>query len=295
LRELLQSHNPEFRQVAVISIGRMKLKECEADLNKLLEDADPQIKDSARIALSQLSVSKSANGRSKVTFLGKVTEAAASGSTPAVAEEVLICSPLGEVLHEWKCRDLAGWLKTLEFVSPQAEQLARLMTLGEINRVTIPTEGAGIVIITSPDGSVMFRSKNIPATAARFEPSDAGISESTKETFAEWLRRTPSERGVLMRGIRFPDQTILCDVDSRDLPVAAIEEAYRLVYDTYHWLRSQQIATSQIIWTGRRAELHCAQRADRSVLGIMVSAKTGEVETSGLNQQLAGFLNLQCS
>lgn len=293
LRELLQSNNAEFRQIAVISIGRMKLKECEADLKKAIEDSDLSVKDLARIALSKISASESSGGGNKVTFLAKTDEPPASETIFTAGEEVLICSPLGEVLHEWKCRDLAGWLKILEFILPQAEQLARLMTLGEINRVTIRTGGGDIVVITSPDGSVMFRSKNISA-AAGLEPGDSGISEATKETFAEWLRRTPSGRGVLMRGVRFPDQTILCDVDSRDLPVAAIEEAYRSAYDTYHWLKNHRITTSQITWSGHRAELHCAQRADRSVLGIMTSAKNGEVEPVGLNRQLVEFQNLQC-
>ena len=297
LRELLQAADPEFRQVAVESIGRMRLKECEADLKKALEDADSTVKDSAQAALSRLAAGETSTGGNKVTFLAKAAEVPAPEIIPAAAEEVLICSAMGEVLHEWKCRDLAGWLKTIEFISPQAEQLARLMTLGEIKRVTIPTEDAGIVIITSPDGSVMFRSKKISAVPATTgtEPRETGVSESAKEFFAEWLRRTPSGRGVLMRGIRFPDQTFLCDVDSRDLPAAAIEEAYRLAYDTHHWLKNHRLATSQITWSGNRAELHCTQRADRSVLGIMTSAKTGEVEPVGLNRQLVEFQNLRCA
>ncbi len=291
LRKLLDDTDTEIRLVAAETIGRMKLKECEEDLKKLSGDLDDGIKQAAQNALINLATGEPSANASNITFLSKTPPTPKPEVVATNAEDLLICSPLGEVLHKWKCRDLAGWLKILEFVLPQAEQLTQLMTLGETKRIVVQLAEDRIILLTTTDGSVMLRSKN---TAATDNPDqrDENITESTKEMIAEWLRHLPSARGMLMRGIRFPDQTILCDVDSRNLPVAAIEAAYHLAADTFHWLRTNRIMTSQIIWSGERTELHCARRADRSVMGVLASAKTGETDVAGLNEQLTSFQKL---
>ena len=291
LRTMLEDADPEVRVVAAETVGRMKLKACEADLKKALADTADEVKRAAHAALDRIGGANS-DGQSKVAFLARVNEMPSTEpATPAIGE-LLLCSALGEVLHEWQCRDLAGWLKMAEFLLPQAEQLARLMRLGEAKRVAVETDGAQIVIIATPEGSAMFRVRQKFSDADAPDAPDAGLGEAAKEMVAAWLRRLPSARGVLMRGVRFPDQTVLCDTDSRDLPVAAIEEAYHLAADAFHWLKTNRVGASRMVWTGERSELHCARRADKSVLGVMTSAKAGETDSLVLRGQLAEFQSL---
>lgn len=292
LREMLHATAAELRLAAAQSIGRMKLKECEADLRERLQDSEKTVQQAAQDALAKLAAPESASGQSKVTFLSPVAGNQVPETPQAAEAEVLICSAIGEVLHEWKCRELALWLKTHEFILPQAEQLVRLMTLGDAKQVMIQTVTTRITIFITASGTVMIRTKNERANNADAPGSSSagvGISESVKEVVADWLRRTPSGSGVLMRGIRFPDQTVLCDVDSRSLSATAIEEAYRLVVDAFNWLRTNQIKTTHLVWGGDRAELHCVLRSDGCVLGVMASAKAGEPDLSELNRQLGEF------
>ncbi len=294
LRELLHATAAELRLAAAQSIGRMRLKECEADLRERLQDSEKTVQQAAQDALAKLAAGDATSNQSKVTFLSPTANPVKE--TPPFAEaELLICSAIGEVLHEWKCRELALWLNTLEFILPQAEQLVRLMTLGDAQQVIIQTVAARITIFTSASGTVMMRTKNERANIAAAsgpDSSEIGISESVKEVVADWLRRTPSGSGMLMRGIRFPDQTVLCDVDSRSLSATAIEEAYRLVVDAFKWLRTNQIKTTHLVWSGDRAELHFVLRTDGCVLGVMASAKSGEPDLPELNRQLGEFKNL---
>jgi hypothetical protein len=125
------------------------------------------------------------------------------------------------------------------------------------------------------------------------ETSDAGLTETAKETTANWLRQTPSSPGVLLRGLRYPDQTIVCDADSRDLTAAALEEAFRSVHDVFVWLKGSRIVSSQVSWHGERGELHCVCRPDRIILGALTSAKTTETDLSRLAGQLTEFQNLE--
>ncbi len=279
LRELLRDADAVWRRVAAESIGRMGLKECADDLQPLLGDAEKNVQGAAQAALE--TISAAGTDASKVTFL----------ATPAVDAEplgdVLVCSALGEVLHHWQCRDLALGLKLLEFIAPPAELLARRMKLGETRRALIQLAGEEICLHLAEAGSVVLRQKKISAAAVA---SSAGSVE--KELVAEWLRQLPSARGGLLRGVRFADATILCDVDSRDLPVAAIEEAYRAVAEIFQWLAANGLASAQMSWRGERTELHCAVRADKSVLGIITSAKSGETDLPALRRQLAEFQNL---
>ena len=289
LRTLLQDADAAVRAAAAGTVGWMQLAEVTEPLKALLNDADPAVKGAAQSALARLAAGETGSGASRVTFLSQTAPAPAPAATDAV-QDVLICSAFGEVLHERQCRHLADWLKVLEFVLPQAEQLGRLMTLGEFHRLHILTAGARVIVLASAEGSVMLRVNHgtAPAPAA----SGGSFNETGKAQATEWLRQAPSVRGVLLRGLRFPDQTIVCDVDSRDLTVTALEQAYRAVADTFQWLQPRQLPSGQLVWHYDRTALHCVRRADKSILGAMASAKPGETDEAGLNRQLAEFQNL---
>ena len=286
LRQLLSDADADVRAAAAETIGRMQLAECAELLKAALMDAEASVKLAAQNAQAKLTAGDAAS--SKVTFLSQAAPAAPAVSS--AVEDVLICSSFGEVLHERNCRHLADWLKVLEFVLPQAEQLGALMTLGEFRRLEIHTTGARVVILTVPEGGVILRVKNdFPAVPLA---GGAVVGDALKEAATEWLRRTPSVRGVLLRGLRFPDQTIVCDVDSRDLTAAALEQAYRAVADTFQWLLPRQIPSAQIVWSYDRTVLHCVRRADKTILGAMVSARPGEADLPSLERQLAEFVAL---
>jgi hypothetical protein len=164
------------------------------------------------------------------------------------------------------------------------------MTLGEFKRLEIQTADSRLLIVALAEGGVMVRVKNPPADAAPAKiPTTAITGETMKERLTEWLRLTPSVRGVLMRGIRFADQTIVCDVDSRDISIAALEQVYRAVAETFQMLIGQKIAPTQLLWVCERAGLHCVRRADGTILGAFAAAKPGETDIAELNRQLKEF------
>ena len=287
LRLMLNASEAEVRLAAVESIARMKLKDCADDLKPLANDADESVKRVARNASATLATEDAAVGAGKVTFLSKTPPTPLPEAVTTSLEDVLICSSLGKVLHEWKCRDLAGWLKLMEFIAPSAEQLGPLMSLGDFCQLDIFTPSARLVLIATPEGSALLRIKTSSETKA--VPDAAATSETLKEQATEWLRRTPSVRGVLLRGLWFPDQTIVCDVDSRDLTAAALEQSYRLVADTFQWLRPRQLPATRLVWHHSRAALHCVRRGDKTILGVMASTKNTEADVSDLNRQLVDF------
>jgi hypothetical protein len=113
--------------------------------------------------------------------------------------------------------------------------------------------------------------------------------ESLKSGATEWLRHTPSVRGVLMRSLRFPDQTIVCDVDSRDITAMALEESYRAMADVFQWLAARQMPAERLVWGYERIGINCVRRADKTIFGALTSAKPGETDWAGLNRQLTEF------
>ncbi|MCU0785857.1 MAG: response regulator [Verrucomicrobia bacterium] len=139
-------------------------------------------------------------------------------------EEMLICSAQGEVLHEWRCAELDQWIKFLEFVSQKSQRLAQGVVLGEFDRLEMLREDSRIVVLIAPDRGVMIRTRRERGAGSSDSSASRGgtrlaISNETKELLSQWLREAPSARGVLVRGLRFIDQTITCDLDSRDFPV----------------------------------------------------------------------------
>lgn len=118
------------------------------------------------------------------------------------------------------------------------------------------------------------------------------MSEAIQDQTVQWLRLTPSVRGTLVRGIRFADETFVSDVDTRDFPVSALETAWRLVSDTFQVLRAQHLPPTRLTWVYQRTVLHCVQRADGAILGVVLTKKSTETDPAGLDRLLAEFQSL---
>lgn len=121
------------------------------------------------------------------------------------------------------------------------------------------------------------------------------MSEESKEQILQWLRATTVARGVLVRGIRFADETFSSDVDARDFPTTALEQAWRIVADTFQVLKAQRLPPTRLTWVHEKTTLHCAQRADGTILGVFVSRKNAEADTAAVEKLLAEFLQLPVS
>ena len=118
-------------------------------------------------------------------------------------------------------------------------------------------------------------------------------SEEAKQQITDWLQRTPSVRGVLVRGIRFADETFVCDFDSRDFPLGALEQAWRSVADTFQVLTAQRLSPTRLTWVHERSVLHCVRRDDGSILGVFVATKQGELDSEGVDRLLSEFRSLE--
>jgi hypothetical protein len=118
------------------------------------------------------------------------------------------------------------------------------------------------------------------------------MSDVSKEQIEQWFRATPVVRGVFVRGIRFADETFLTDVDVRDFPAAALEQAWRVVADTFQVLSAQRLPPTRLTWVHEKTTLHCAQRSDGAILGVFLSRKVAEADSVGLEKMLSDFQQL---
>jgi hypothetical protein len=118
------------------------------------------------------------------------------------------------------------------------------------------------------------------------------MSEQSKEQITQWLCSYPAVRGMLVRGIRFADETFVSDMDARDFPAAALEQAWRSVADTFQVLSAQRLPATRLTWVHDRTVLHCVQRADGAILGVFLSRKTAEADVAALDQLFTEFHGL---
>lgn len=118
------------------------------------------------------------------------------------------------------------------------------------------------------------------------------MSEASKEQILQWLRASPTVPGTLVRGVRLADQTYVTDVDARDFPASAIEQAWRVVDDTFQVLQAQHFPPTRLSWVYERAVLHCVQRSDGAILGVFLARKNSESEPEGLSRLLTEFQSL---
>lgn len=118
------------------------------------------------------------------------------------------------------------------------------------------------------------------------------MNDELKQQINNWLRNAPSVHGTLVRGIRFPDETFVADVDSRDFSLTAMEQAWRSVADTFQVLAAQQMPAVRLTWMFERAALHCARREDGAILGVFVSRKQRDTDMAGLDGLMQEFQGL---
>lgn len=119
------------------------------------------------------------------------------------------------------------------------------------------------------------------------------MSEEFKTRMAAWLQAAPMTRGTLLRGIRFPDETFLTDLDARDFPVTALEQAWRLVGDTFQVLSAQRFPPRRLTWVYEKTALHCAQRPDGIIFGVFVARSVGGDYRPAVDRLLADFDNFK--
>jgi len=62
-------------------------------------------------------------------------EALPTGSRPARIDEMVVCSPKGEVLYEWQCANTGDRISFLEFISRKSTQLGEGLNLGAFDRL----------------------------------------------------------------------------------------------------------------------------------------------------------------
>lgn len=118
------------------------------------------------------------------------------------------------------------------------------------------------------------------------------MSESLHDQTTRWLRTAPGVRGTLARGIRFSDETFITDVNDPKFAGGALEAAWRVVADAFQVLGAQHLPPTRLTWVFERVVLHCVQRADGAILGVIVTRKHGELDLTGLSRLLMEFQSI---
>ena len=118
------------------------------------------------------------------------------------------------------------------------------------------------------------------------------MTEENKEQLRKWLRASVAARGTLLSSVRFPDQTFVNEGAEKDFPTDGLEQAWRVVSDTFEVLRVQRFPPNRLAWVYERAVLHCVRRTDGAMLGVFCRRKTSEVDSEALTRFLNDFQGL---
>jgi hypothetical protein len=78
--------------------------------------------------------------------------------------ETVLCSGVGEVLHEWESKSLELRLRLLEQVEQQAAQLSRLVSVGRFDRLEIQTLEGRVICQVQPDRRLFVRTAGTKAS-----------------------------------------------------------------------------------------------------------------------------------
>jgi CheY-like chemotaxis protein len=77
-------------------------------------------------------------------------------------DEVLICSPQGDVLYEWQCPNTTARIGFLEFLSSKARQLAQGLPLGAFDRLELQDPPRRVITQIKTDRALFIRASHLP-------------------------------------------------------------------------------------------------------------------------------------
>lgn len=81
---------------------------------------------------------------------------------PTLVDEILLCSPQGDVIYEWQCTDPGGRIQFLEFLSQKRRQFSPALGFGAFDRLEILTPQAKAVAQLQTDCGVFVRTSKAP-------------------------------------------------------------------------------------------------------------------------------------
>jgi hypothetical protein len=76
---------------------------------------------------------------------------------PNQVDEVVLCSPQGDVIYEWQSVDTEKRIAFLEFLSRKAQQMGSTLNFGKFDRLEVLTAKSKIVAQLQPDCGVFIR------------------------------------------------------------------------------------------------------------------------------------------
>lgn len=190
-----------------------------------------------------------------------------AGQERTGARELLICDAQGEILYEWNCPERAAWVNVFEFISQKTARMVPGNPFGEFDRLEIVGGAARWVVLLRADRAVLMGWGQPQESSSR--ASSGRLATESRTTLVEWLRGTCAPPGVMLRALRFPDRTVACDVEVRDLPAAWLEHLGRGILDTYEVLAVHRIYPDRLRWRYARGAVDCARGEDGTLLMIL--------------------------
>jgi hypothetical protein len=82
-------------------------------------------------------------------------------------DEMVVCSPKGEVLYEWQSSNSTDRVSFLEFLSQKSNQLGEGLNLGAFDRLEMEGERQRVVAQIKSDRGLFIRATKTPAKAPR--------------------------------------------------------------------------------------------------------------------------------
>jgi CheY-like chemotaxis protein len=90
----------------------------------------------------------------------------AASNRPVRVDEMLVCSPKGEVLYEWQCANTGDRVSFLEFLSRKSAQLGEGLNLGTFDRLEMEGQSTRVIAQLKKDRGIFVSATKSPPRGA---------------------------------------------------------------------------------------------------------------------------------
>lgn len=206
-------------------------------------------------------------------------------------DEVLLISPLGEVLFEWQCTQVNDRLRFLEFLSQRVQQLAQRLPLGQFDRWEAEAGPVRVACQMRPERTVWVR-RSLLGGEAGPETGTAGAEgqlQAVQAAAARWLASVAPVRGLLALGVQFADQTTQWRSWWEGFQADRLGPAWQPVLDTLQVLKLNRLPRQRVCWVYEQAILLSQWRDDGARLSLVIANGAGLADWDSLRRVGAEF------
>jgi CheY-like chemotaxis protein len=203
------------------------------------------------------------------SMVAPASQQAVKEEPPCKVEEIVLCSPTGELLYEWQTKMMEKRIQQIAQVEQVSEILSQLLHWQRGDRLELEVPDGRMILMSQLEGRALIRTSSQRPPVASIQPDE------------EWLQAAKATRGVLACGIIHGRDAIQVETNRENLPTESVRQALLKLPAVIQLMRSGNHPIQRLCWKFATNHIYCAVSPEGALTVALVNydlVKSAEIE-----------------